>query len=171
MTRAATRGVIDFSQFDPWDAWWWKKLRWVLDEVEAEQNREVTRTQHNHWITLASHSRLTEESFEQIKINANEALQRFLKLSYPWLADKMTESSSQTNLDRMVEQHHEVFGKPGEARYEKMIDRMYKVMTGPKRSQRQKQIDRKMMRLRHQEARDARLKELREEEAAKAQGV
>lgn len=128
MVRAATLGMIDFSEFDPWDRWWWRKTRWVLRELEREQTREVLMTQHNHWITLASHSNLTEESFDNVQTNAKAALNRLLKATYPWLADQIGEEGLQTQRDQAISDYRERFGVPGEARYDEMVKKLKKVL-------------------------------------------
>lgn len=122
MVRASTSGMIDFRQCDPWDNWWWKRLRWVLDELEMTLLRDVSKTQHNHWITLASHGNLTDESFDAVKTNAKTALNRYLKAMYPWLADQIGEEGTQTDRENAVKSYEEEFGKPGDPHYEAMVD-------------------------------------------------
>lgn len=124
MVRASTLGMIDFSEFDPWDLWWWRKMRWTIKELEREQTREVLTTRHNHWITLASHGRLKPESFEATKTNAQTALNQLLKATYPWLADKIGEEGTQTDRQQAIDAYHAQYGRPGEARYDAMVARL-----------------------------------------------
>lgn len=150
MTRAATRGLIDFSQFDPWDLWWWKKLRWTINELEMDQTREVVTAQHNHWVTIASHSRLTDESFERAKTNAIASLNRLLKLTYPWLADKIGKDAVADDRDSAIEAYRERFGRPGEPRYEEMVTKLVAALS-KKTTRREKERQRKLRRLRRQQ--------------------
>ena len=147
MVRAATAGMIDFSLFDPWDAWWWKKLRWTIAELESSQTREVTLAQHTHWVTLASHSRLKDESFDQAQTNATTAFNKLLKLTYPWMAKQIGEDGTKTSRDAAIEEYHRIFGRPGEERYEEMIDNLSRVMV--KMTKSQKERARKMRKLKN----------------------
>jgi len=149
MVRAATAGMIDFTRFDPWDMWWWKKLKWTITELEAQQSREVALAQHNHWVTIASHSNLVEESFEKAKVNATTSFNQLLKLTYPWLADRIGEDGTKTDREEAVEAYHEIFGRPGEERYEQMVDQLAKSMR--KLSPREKDKARKMRKLKRQQ--------------------
>lgn len=152
MVRASTSGMIDFSKFDPWDMWWWKKIRWTLDELDLMQTREVCQTQHNHWITIASHSNLTDESFDRAKSNAGAAFNRLLKATYPWLADKIGEDGTKTDREEAVEAYHEQFGRPGDPQYEAMIDTLYRALSKGKLTGRQKEADRARRRARREAA-------------------
>ena len=139
MVRASATGMIDFAGFDPWDMWWWKKIRWVLDELDLQQTREVCMAQHNHWVTMASHSGLTDESWDQAKTNAGSAFNRLLKATYPWLADQIGEDGMKTDREQAIESYQEEFGKPGEERYEIMLDALLKALKKGKLTQREKE--------------------------------
>lgn len=155
MVRAATSGMINFSDFDPWDMWWWKRLRWVLDELDLTHTREVCQAQHNHWITIASHSNLTDESFDKAKSNAGAAFNRLLKATYPWLADKIGEDGTKTEREEAVDSYHQQFGRPGDPQYEAMIDTLYNALKKGKLSQREKEKDRARRRAKREAAREA----------------
>ncbi len=159
MTRAATRGLIDFSRFDPWDLWWWKKLRWTINELEMDQTREVVTAQHNHWVTIASHSRLTNESFETAKTNATESFNRLLKLTYPWLADKIGEDAGATDRDAAIDAYHEIYGRPGEPRYEEMVTKLVAALRH-KPTRREKERRRKFRRLEMQREQEERMENI-----------
>ncbi len=156
MVRAATTGMINFGQFDPWDMWWWRKMRWVLDELSLQQTREVCLAQHNHWITIASHGNLTDESFDKAKANAGAAFNRLLKATYPWLADKIGEEGTRTDRQQAIEDYHRIFGRPGEPRYEAMIDTLYRAAKRGKLTQREKEKDRARRRAKRAEVMAAR---------------
>lgn len=142
MVRASTSGMIDFRQFDPCDTWSWKRLHWILAELETQQTIDVCRVEHNHWITLASHSRLTPESFDTLKTNACAAFNKLLKATYPWQADKIGEVGTQTERDEAVKTYQEIYGKPGEARYEAMVDTLLAELKKPPLTHWEKQRDR-----------------------------
>ena len=142
MVRAAATGMIDFRQYDPWDTWWKKKLRWVLDELDLQQTMDVCRLEHNHWITLAAKPNLTPESFELVKTNASAKLNQFLKAAYPWLADEIGASGEQTDRDAAVAAYQAEMGKPGDPHYEIMVDTLTKALARGPLTQREKERDR-----------------------------
>jgi len=117
MIRAAATGVIDFTQFDPTSAWWWKRMYMLLGELVAQQHREINLAVHTHWVTLASHSRLSPESFTSTQQHANNALQTLLDSYYPWLENQKTGDPNKVLMDAFRQQ----YGYPGDPRYEKML--------------------------------------------------
>ncbi len=157
MVRAATAGMIDFRRFDPWDSWWWKNLRWVLNELELTQTLDVCRVQHNHWITLAAHGNLTEESFGSAKTNAGTAFNKYLKAMYPWLADKIGEDGTRTDREEAIRAYQQEMGQPGDPHYEAMVDTLSKALKKGPLSNRDKARDR----ARRKAAREAAEKEVK----------
>ena len=139
MVRASTTGMIDFSQFDPWDSWWWRRTQWILDELETQQTAKVAELQHNHWVTMASHSGLTEDSFDNAKTNAGQSFNRFLRATYPWLKDQLAEESSKTANEAILAHYREEFGQPGDPQYEAMISSLKDVFAKGPRSQWEKE--------------------------------
>lgn len=152
MVRAATSGMINFSDFDPWDMWWWKKLKWTLDELDMTQTREVSLAQHNHWVTMAAHGNLTDESFDKAKANAGAAFNKLLKATYPWLADKIGEDGTKTEREEAVEAYYQQFGRPGDPQYEAMVDTLTKALRKGKLSPREKEKDRARRRAKREAA-------------------
>ncbi len=151
MVRAMTAGMIDFRQFDPWDAWAWRRLRWVLNDLELQQTQDVCRVQHQHWVTLASHSNLTTESFDNVKKNAGNAFNKYLKATYPWLADKIGEDGTRSEREEGLLSYQQKYGKPGEKHYEAMIDTLHAAFAKGPLNSLEKAADRK----RRREAREA----------------
>lgn len=152
MIRASTSGMIDFARFDPWDAWWWKKLKWTLDELDLQQHISIAKVQHAHFVTLASHGNLKPESFDAAKTNAGVAFNRLLKATYPWLADQIGEQGTQTERDEALSAYQQEFGKPGDPHYEAMIDTIGQALKKGPMSEREKARDRARRRLEREEA-------------------
>ena len=131
MVRASTTGMIDFRKFDPWDAWCWRNLRWVLNELEKQQIQDICRVQHNHWITIAAHGNLTEDSCSKAKANAGTAFNKLMKATFPWLADTIGEEGTKTDRDEAVAAYHDLFGRPGDPHYEAMVDELARAFAKP----------------------------------------
>jgi len=154
MLRADVSGAFDFSRFDPWDFWAWRKLRWVLKEVGDRDDRDLMQRQAMYWATLAANPRVKEEAYETFRGNAGSALNKVLRLSYPWFAEQIGEVGAQTAREQAVADYHEMVGRPGEPRYEAMVDALTKEFARGKLTQRQKEQDRAARRARR-EARKA----------------
>lgn len=152
MLRASASGMIDFRKFDPWDSWWWKKLRWVIDELGLQQTADICRVQHAHWVTLASHGNLTQESFDNVKTNAGTAFNKLLKATYPWLSKQIGEDGTRTEREAAVEAYRREMGRPGDPQYEAMIDTIANVLKKGPMTQRQKEQDRARRRRLREEA-------------------
>jgi len=154
MLRADVSGAFDFSRFDPWDFWAWRKLRWCLKELGDQEDKELLQGQAHYWAILASNPRIEEEAYQTFRANAGSALNKVLRLSYPWFADQIGEVGAQTEREKAVTDYHEMVGKPGEPRYEAMVDALQKEFARGKLSKRQKEQDRAARRARR-EARKA----------------
>lgn len=122
MVQAAVTGAMDFTRMDPRDRWWWRKLRWTLHAVNRRNLIEALETQHHHWITLFSNSSLTADSFSDTKGRAYDILNRILKARYPWAGDTVTVATN--TQEGLVKQFRELYGYPGEERYETMLTNM-----------------------------------------------
>jgi len=144
MLRAATLGVIDFAQYDPWDSWWWKRLHLILGELSRDINKEALKQQHAHSLALVSHSRLTPESWDTARQDAGDALNRYLKNVYPWRAKELGEAGTKSGREQAIETYHEMFGREGEPRYEHMVVELKKALK--KLTPRQKEMERKKRR-------------------------
>lgn len=53
--RAAARGVVDFSRFDPFDRAWWSRLYWLLDEIESEDLTRLVGARHAQHLAGVGH--------------------------------------------------------------------------------------------------------------------
>lgn len=151
MLKAATMGVVDFARFDPFDAWWWRRFYAVIEELGRQQNVLALQFQHAHHLALVANGRLTNDSWDNCRTAAGEALNRILKNIYPWRADEIGEAGTHTARERAIEQYREMVGSPGEPRYEHMVSELRKVLV--KQTDWQKELERKRRRARHAQAR------------------
>lgn len=119
MVRASAAGAIDFARADLEDNWWWRTLQWTLTEFHRKEKRELLAIQHNHWITAFTNTRLEQPARETSLKNAQEALDDLFHEYYPWLAHEKT-----TAADATVDTFREMYGYPGEERYEMMLQEL-----------------------------------------------
>lgn len=101
MVRAAVSGAINYADADPRSRQWRLKHRILLEEVERQEDYELLRVAHKHWLALLSHGNLTEESFKQVKKHANDVMQAIQKTSFPWInTDAEKDDKKDTIVDR-----------------------------------------------------------------------
>jgi hypothetical protein len=116
MVRAAVSGAIDYSRADPTDRNWRLKQNLVLREIQRQEDLQIHTAIHQQWLAYISHGRLTPESFDSVKSQANEALDRLQELILPWVEktepkqllqnDTMLDAETQ----KLVEQYKREFG-------------------------------------------------------------
>lgn len=121
MVRAAAAGAIDFARADPRDKWWWRKLRWITEEIENTAFQQAYEAQHRHWVTVFSNSALKEESFNDSQSQAQEALGSFLAALLPWQAENFRKAAQAGSSDELLAEFRELYGYPGDPRYEEML--------------------------------------------------
>jgi len=123
MARAATRRCFDFERFDPRDRWHWKKLRWILEELDAENAIAAVEAQHRHWITTFANASLDDDSFGASRDNAKLLMQQLLIARFPWDREKY-ENQKLGTADEAIEEFRESYGYPGDPEYEAMLEKM-----------------------------------------------
>jgi hypothetical protein len=114
MVRAAVSGAINYAGADPQNRQWRLKHRILLEEVERREDYELLTIAHKHWLALLSHGNLTEESFKEVKKQANEVMGEIQKTTFPWVEvkeagkdaekDTIVDSSTQALIDRYKQQ-------------------------------------------------------------------
>lgn len=119
MVQASVTGAIDFAQMQPRDTWWWRKLRWTLEAMTRENVIASLAAQHQHWVGIFSNAALDAESFTNAKENAQQLLRSLLQARAPW--DKDAIASDIDTATDLVSDFREMYGYPGEPRYEKML--------------------------------------------------
>lgn len=119
MVRAATTGAIDFAKFDPRNKFWWRKLDLVLHELHQEDLKKTTGVQHQHWLSTTLVQGLSAEQRAEARVNAENYLVQYLGLHFPWLKERLKLQQNPT--EAAVAEYREMYGYPGEERYEKML--------------------------------------------------
>lgn len=84
MLRAATRGVIDFSQMEFFSPRWKTRVRFLLQGLSAEYNRDLLLVLHRHTIAKFGLNKLTPESWDEIQEDGSESLNDVLAAYRPW---------------------------------------------------------------------------------------
>jgi len=94
MVQAAATGIFDFAGHDPFDSWWWQRLRWALNELVRRNNLEYhSRTQQHR---LAYSLQVTQlflagkielPDWEAAQAKNTELLDRIYQTLFPWTHD------------------------------------------------------------------------------------
>lgn len=147
MTRALVRGAFDFKEFDPNDRWSLRKLRWVIDTLEKDALSQALTARHLHWVILASHGNLSDESFKTTQQNAAEGLQALFASATPWLADKILKPVADTGSDA-ISKYIAEYGQPGDPRFDAMVATLRQELSAPPRTDAAREASRRARRLR-----------------------
>lgn len=123
MVRASATGAINFARSDLRDKHWWRKLRWVTDVIQKEDDYKLLEAQHRHWVTIFSNSALDDEGFETSKAQAQEYLNKLVIARYPEHAEQLSGAAFANTRESAVAAYREKFGYPGDPRYEAMLER------------------------------------------------
>lgn len=87
MVRAAARGVVDFSEvglFNPQDH---RRVKILLREVGAEDEREVLHAQHRHTLAGMGIDNLSPDGLKSLQKAGTSAFDDLLASYFPWHYD------------------------------------------------------------------------------------
>jgi len=121
MVKAAARGAVDFANADMRDRWWWRRTRWILQDLEREAEQQALTAQHIHWITSFANARLDDNSFSVTQENARDALGSLMSAYFPWRREEFESAAKAGTMEQALEDYREEFGYPGDPRYEAML--------------------------------------------------
>lgn len=110
-------GHINFAEFDPFDGWAWKKLRLVMQELEDVHFREVEAVNFHYYTRMSASVWVSKESGAACVQEAADARRRLRAAWLPWVPVENDGADNASLADR----HKQMFGSPGEPRYEAMI--------------------------------------------------
>lgn len=118
---AHTRGYVDFTKFDPFDGWAWKKLNLVMQQLEDEQLQHTTTADFQYYTAMAASPWVTQESGAKCVENATEARHKLIHAYTPWAEPAATAANT---VETLVDTYHRVIGKAGEPYYDAMVAEM-----------------------------------------------
>lgn len=118
MVRASTTGAINFAQFDPRNKFWWRRLDLILAELHREDLKKVATIQHQHWLGM-SVAATTPELRAEARGNAASYMTDIVGHYFPWMKGELAKIKNPT--DSAMEEFRDMYGYPGEERYEKML--------------------------------------------------
>jgi len=101
MVRAATTKVVDYTTFDPNNAWEWKRLKLLLDDMERQQDSDMFKTLHTRYAMLHASGRSSEARTEYSNLSEKHRTTYMQKLQ-PW-ADFAPTSGDSTIADMLAQ--------------------------------------------------------------------
>ncbi len=107
MVRAATSGAFNFAGHDPFDIWWWKRLRWTLDELVRRNNFEYYSCEQSHHTALLASSRVDPADWEKTQQQCLDLLGKMHGVLFPWLHGGETgiTSTEANRLEQLWQEH------------------------------------------------------------------
>jgi hypothetical protein len=119
--RAHTGGHVDFTKFDPYDGWAWKKLNLVMQQLEDEQLQQVTDVDFRYYLAMAASKWVTAESGADCVDKAAEHRRKLISAYTPWIAQ---DNAAENTVETLVDKYHRLIGKAGEPYYDAMVAEM-----------------------------------------------
>lgn len=89
MVRSQVRGVIDWSETRFFDRQWWRRARLLIDEMAAEDNRELRKSQHSQAIALrtaiaAAWDKFDDEAWKKATDATTDCWDDLVSAYRPW---------------------------------------------------------------------------------------
>lgn len=111
---------IDFSKFDPYDTWAWRRLRLIIQHLEAVHLQQTRDVDFRYYIAMAGSPHIAEASWQECIRQAAVTRKSLIQAYKPWLPPEPTENQAAAT-QTIAERHRALFGSPGEPRYEAMV--------------------------------------------------
>lgn len=131
MLQAAYRGIIDFSEARPSDRWWWFRLKWLLNELEADNERKIMEMHYALNVSVLDYE--TEEKiFSHHLERANELLRKMYNSLFGWNKQAVNKKDNQKLYADLIEEWKRRFGDPKDPIVAAQIAKTVKKMRGKK---------------------------------------
>lgn len=119
MIRSAAKIGLDFSKAEPHGRLWWLKVKWILDELERESERDLISCHHSQHVSALNYL-AGEKAFKLHWTEAEKNVKKLFNSYHPWLKEKM-ENSSQNEGKRWMEKWMAEFGDLKDEKTQKKI--------------------------------------------------
>jgi hypothetical protein len=109
MIRAQAAGTVDFAAADPRDRLWWRRLPYLLDQLEDEADAALLARGLELRAALLSLPGLEPASREQLHGQWRESYQALVSVLKPWQP-----AAPAVPVEALVARYKEVFGDPSD---------------------------------------------------------
>jgi hypothetical protein len=84
--QSAARGIIDYREADWRNPMWWKRWRYLTQNMENQIQAQLVESVYNYQLALMSNSMLSPENFNKVQKEACELFERLEDNLKPWLS-------------------------------------------------------------------------------------
>lgn len=126
MVQAAARGLIEFSPNVPHTKHWWKKLYWMLGELERQHAGVTLQASMQCALSIAANPRVDATKFSEAYETAFQYIGRLRKLSMPWIKEQTKEDQA----TEVVGLWTDMYGDPDDPETKAMIAKALKNLKG-----------------------------------------
>lgn len=130
MIRAAATGVINFKDARLFDRAWWRRLHWLLSEVETTSCQKLVELKFLQHASALNYE-AGKESFDHHWKQLNELYNKWLIVVMPWMKAQAGNHSN----EKLFESWKQMFGDPSQpevaARIQRAISDLMASVPGP----------------------------------------
>lgn len=109
---------MDFSQFDPYDSWAWRRLKLVIQHLETKHLQQTRDIDFRYYTAMAGSTKLSDASATLCIEQAANTRKLLTQAHKPWLPPEIDAATAKESI---ADKHRRLFGSPGEPRYEAMV--------------------------------------------------
>jgi hypothetical protein len=114
MVRAAATGAFNFAGHDPLDHYWWRRLRWTLNELVRKSNLEYHSREFAFQTGLLSCQRIASSDWEANQTKCGDTLAAMHHDLFPWVAGASKPGTTGTEANQLERLWVEHFGDPND---------------------------------------------------------
>jgi hypothetical protein len=116
--RAYAAGLIDFSKSRFEDPAWWRRLRFILDELGDQTDRDYVKFKHRHSLALVGSIPDNNLNIQFLK-DAADAYDAVTKRIYPWHDNTAVEKREH---EAIAEQYNTAVGDMNDPAYRQQVN-------------------------------------------------
>ena len=116
--RAHAAGLVDFSQSRFEDPTWWRRLRFILDELSDSIDRDYTQIAHRHYLALVgctTDSDLKQQFFKE----ASDQFRSTIRKVYAWYD---TAAADRAESAKVAEEYNKHVGDMNDPAYKQQVN-------------------------------------------------
>lgn len=108
--RTAARGVVDYAQADLQDATWWRRWRYLVRAMNADDHVKLLERAFNFQLALVSHGNLGSDNFKAVQNEAKDIFEDIEGEVRPWLGKRTREERSAAEREEFAQLWEETAG-------------------------------------------------------------
>ncbi len=122
MVQAAAGNHIDFSTAELRGRRWWTKTRWIMDQLEMNNVKELLKLQHSQHVQVIDYSS-DDSAFDSHWKQANAIMTSTYDILFPWL---MKDKDRNPAREKIMEDWKKQYGNLPKGYFDKIAKAMRK---------------------------------------------